>query len=246
MIALACLGLGCATGRPPEDSSHPEALTSGYTSTPALEALAKAQEDRTRIVEAAQALLGKRRIEVNGRKYPSDCTGLVRAAYASVGVNLLSEGRPGDNGVTAIYRFATARGRIYTGGWPVAGDLVFFRDTYDKNHDGRVNDGLTHVALVEKVEDDRTVWILHRVKRGVVRYRMNLSQPNQRTDPKTSRVINDYLRYSGTGSRQVLTGQLFAAYATVLPLSASLLRQSLAPQSTGQTWAASTPATSSR
>jgi hypothetical protein len=204
--------------------------------------LAQAQEDRTRVVEAARGLLGRQRIEIAGRKYPNDCTGLVRAAYESVGINLLLDARPGDNGVTAIYRFATARGRIYTGGWPVAGDLVFFRDTYDKNHDGRHNDGLTHVAVVEKVDEDRTVWILHRVRRGVVRYRMNLVQPNQRTDPNTNRLINDYLRHSGPGHRQVLTGQLFAAYATVLPLSSAPLRQSSAPGTDGQSWTRDTSA----
>ncbi|HVE82502.1 MAG TPA: CHAP domain-containing protein, partial [Myxococcales bacterium] len=140
------------------------------------------------------------------------------AAYEAAGANLFSAAERGDNGVTAIYRYAQREGRIYRGGWPVPGDLVFFRDTYDLNRDGQVNDGLTHVGLVDSVSSDATVTIIHRVRRGVVRYRMNLNHPDWRTDPETGEPINDYLR-GGAGAtppRALLTGQLFAAYATVL------------------------------
>jgi hypothetical protein len=94
---------------------------------------------------------------------------------------------------------------------------VFFRETYDQNRDGRRNDGLTHVGLVDEVEADGTVVVIHRVKRGVVRYRMNLARPNLRRDPRTGEVINDMLRAPGAGRVPVLTGQLFASYGSVLP-----------------------------
>ena len=121
-----------------------------------------------------------------------------------------------DNGVTAIFRYAERSGRVYRGGWPVPGDLVFFRETYDLNRDGHLNDGLTHVGIVDTVSDDATVTIIHRVRRGVVRYRMNLNHPDRRTDPDSGRPINDYLRASSPQTKAQLTGQLFAAYATVL------------------------------
>jgi hypothetical protein len=100
------------------------------------------------------------------------------------------------------------------------GDLVFFRETYDQNRDGRRNDGLTHVGLVEDVDAAGTVTVIHRVSRGVVRYRMNLARPEVQKDPRTGAVLNDRLRAPGRGRPQVLTGQLFAAYATLLPLAA--------------------------
>ena len=50
----------------------------------------------------------------------------------------------------------------------------------------------------------------------VVRYRMNLNHPDWRTDPESGEPINDYLRASGPTAQALLTGQLFAAYATVL------------------------------
>jgi hypothetical protein len=190
--------------------------------------------NREAVVDLARSLLGKTRIQLGRKRYPDDCTGLVRAVFDQVGIDLFANARPGDNGVTAIYRFAEARGRIYTGGRPVAGDLVFFHDTYDRNRDVHRN-GLTHIGLVEKVEDDRTVWIIHRVRRGVVRYRMNLEQPDLRIDT-SGRVLNDYLRVPSPGRRDVLTAQLFTAYATVLPIGTRSPKAAFVHPKAEQVW----------
>ncbi|HYX92037.1 MAG TPA: CHAP domain-containing protein [Myxococcaceae bacterium] len=166
----------------------------------------------------ARRLMGKRQIRVDGRRYRDDCSGLVVGAMRQVGLDVLSGGRRGENAVTTIFRYARRHGRIFKTGPPLPGDLVFFRETYDVNRDGRANDGLTHIGIVEDVEQDGTVLFIHRVKRGVVRYRMNLSKPNVRKDPETGRVLNDYLRYTGLPGRdERLTGQLFAGYATLFP-----------------------------
>ena len=183
----------------PPDSSHSTGVA------------AASDTKREEVVAAARAQLGKTRIHVGRKKYSDDCSGLVRAVFDQVGIDLFKNARHGDNGVTAIYRFAEANGRIYTGGRPIAGDLVFFHDTYHRRRGG-----LTHVALVEQVQDDQTVWIIHRVRRGVVRYRMNLLRPDVRFD-KSGRVVNDYLRLASP-NKEVLTAQLFSAYATVLPI----------------------------
>jgi hypothetical protein len=173
--------------------------------------------DRQTAVGLARSLVGKQKPTIRGKALGADCTGLVLGVYREMGLDLLKKAKPGDNGVTAIYRFARKHGRVYTGGWPVAGDLVFFKETYDQNRDGVQNDGLTHVGLVEDVDDDGTVTVIHRVKRGVVRYRMNLRHPELRVDPKTGRVLNDALRARGGDRAGATTGQLFAAYATLLP-----------------------------
>ena len=141
---------------------------------------------------------------------------MIRAAFSSVGLDLMAEARPGDNAVTAIFRYAQQHGRVYEAGRPMPGDLVFFRETYDLNRDGRHNDGLTHIGLVEDVDARGTVTVIHRVARGVVRYRMNLATPDVRKDPDTGQVVNDSLRSPGPSRRELLTGQLFAGYATIL------------------------------
>jgi cell wall-associated NlpC family hydrolase len=172
---------------------------------------------RDKTVRAARAQVGKEMVDGHGKQFPDDCSGLVRAVFDRIGVDLMSVARPEDNAVTAIYRFAQRYGRIYSGGRPVAGDLVFFRDTYDLNRDGRENDGLTHVAVVDDVDDDGTVVVIHRVHGGVRRYRMNLSFANQSKSPE-GRLVNDWLRLAGRIGKAQLTSELFAAYATVLPI----------------------------
>lgn len=173
--------------------------------------------ERERVLALARSLVGQSQVQLGGRTWPSDCTGFVEAVLAQVGVSLRSHGRPGDNGVTAFYRHAQARGRVYTQGTPQPGDLVFFRETYDRNRDGRRNDGLTHVGLVESVEAGGTVTVIHRVQRGVVRYRMNLKRADEHRDGRSGVVLNDMLRVRGREPGPVLTGQLFASYASVLP-----------------------------
>ncbi|RUO93645.1 CHAP domain-containing protein [Corallococcus sp. AB018] len=172
---------------------------------------------RERVLATARALVGQSSVQVNGKRYPADCTALIDATYSQAGVKFRGTLKPGDNGVTAMYRYAQANGRVYTSGRPVPGDLVFFRETYDQNRDGRRNDGLTHVGLVDGVDADGTVTVIHRVKRGVVRYQMNLARPHMARDPKTGEVLNDMLRSPGPGQPHVLTGQLFAAFGSVLP-----------------------------
>jgi hypothetical protein len=174
-------------------------------------------EAREQVLTTARGLVGSQSVKVAGRTWPGDCTGFVEAVYSRAGVSFRGEAVSGDNGVTAFYRYARAHGRVFTQGLPQPGDLVFFRETYDRNRDGRRNDGLTHVGLVDEVEADGTVTVIHRVQRGVVRYRMNLARKDLRWDAHTGRVLNDMLRAPGGGKLPVLTGQLFAAYGSVLP-----------------------------
>jgi peptidoglycan DL-endopeptidase CwlO len=175
-----------------------------------------APQAREAAVATARRLIGASRIVVGTHRYHDDCTGLVRAVYGELGVDLMTEAETGDNAVTAIYRYTSKHGRVFDGGRPLPGDLIFFRETYDRNRDGRRNDGLTHIGLVEEVQADGTVLVIHRVPRGVVRYRMNLGHPDA-TFSADGRRWNDWLRSPTPGTWPRLTGQLFAAYGTLLP-----------------------------
>ncbi len=227
---------GCATGAPvggrrigAENAYQPFARAAAPRVTPSEEAAdeglaqprAAPPGARDTAVKLAQGLVGKRAIVLGGKKYGDDCTGLVSGVYAQLGMDLLSGGERGDNGVTAIWRYASTHGRLFEGGRPVAGDLVFFRETYDFNRDGHVNDGLTHIGLVETVGEDGTVRVIHRVARGVVRYKMNLQFRDSAVNP-AGQPVNDYLRAAGSQQKPQLTAQLFAGYATLLPIEAKL------------------------
>jgi hypothetical protein len=234
LLATVVVMSGCATGMPlggrmlgssyrhspMTPAAAPRAPLTAIASSPAPRKQVRPPPPAARredVLVAARGLVGTGKVKVAGRTWPDDCTGFVEGVYAKAGVSFRGMGLAGDNGVTALYRYARTHGRVYTRGKPKPGDLVFFRETYDQNRDGRRNDGLTHVGLVDGIEEDGTVVVIHRVKRGVVRYRMNLAKPSLQRDPRTGEVLNDMLRAPGVGKMPVLTGQLFAAYGSVLP-----------------------------
>lgn len=234
--ALTLTATACATGapiggrhllveryepfaRPASPREYP--TTRDRSATP----LVVAAGARSAAVERARKLVGKSRVVVGGKRYGDDCTSFVKALFEPLGVDLLKEAQPGDNGVTAMWRFAQRHGRIFEGGRPLAGDLVFFKETYDQNLDGHANnDGLTHIGVVEDVESDGTVLVIHRVARGVVRYRMNLSAPTQVLSSSGKR-LNDWLRTEAPGSKPRLTAELFFGFATLLPVEPRLAQR---------------------
>lgn len=194
----------------PVTVAQPRVCCTMAESAPAQEALARAAAD----------FLGPAPITVGKRQFPADCSGLVRGIYATQRVELY-EGLgklDGGNGVGRIYTHVVEHGRIHQGPAVHPGDLVFFHNTWDFNRDGRFNDPLTHVGVVEQVERDGTVVFVSRVSAGTERYRMNLQEPHTH---KTAdgRVLNDYMRRRASGDpseAQYLTGQLFAAFGTVV------------------------------
>ncbi|MET0404771.1 MAG: CHAP domain-containing protein [Cystobacter sp.] len=166
------------------------------------------------IVERAVQLVGTPRLGKVARHVPDDCSGLVRLAYLKAGIDLVSGGfLAGENAVSAIYRRAQGRGALHET-LPQPGDLVFFRETYDRNRDGRRNDGLTHVAVVERVEPDGTLTFIHRGLKGIARSHMNLAFPHTHRAGQAGSILNDILRPASRGQRAWLTGELFVGFAS--------------------------------
>lgn len=168
------------------------------------------------MVKRAQALVGKPSAAVTAQ-YGRDCSGLIKGLYRSVGLDVMEFAEPGENAVKSIFRYAESYGRIFEGGRPVPGDLVFFRDTWDVDGDGSFDDGLSHIGIVEAMDDNGTVSIIHRVSKGIVRYRMNLDNPWARDNGQGTR-LNDYIRAAQARAKPRLTSELFSGYGTVLPV----------------------------
>lgn len=146
---------------------------------------------------------------------PDDCTGLVRAVYEDSGIELTGSGVRGDNGVTAMWRLAFERSALHTHA-PAPGDLVFFRETYDRNRNGRRDDGLTHVGVVEAIDARGTVTFVHRSGTGVTRAKLDLGSP-------LDKRRNDFLRPARRGSPALLTAELFVTFASAERLGAPLV-----------------------
>ena len=164
-----------------------------------------------RIAGHADALVGIRSLKTVTH-LPDDCTGLARYAYSLEGLELMPpDGTRGTNGVSAIWASARAKNALHTVA-PTPGDLVFFRETYDRDRDGRLDDGLTHIGVVESVEPDGTVVFVHRSGQGVTRGRVNPAHPQDQS-------VNDWLRVRSRRAPAALTGELFAGYASAAILS---------------------------
>jgi hypothetical protein len=169
-------------------------------------------------VHTAAKLVGAKTITSNGRRIAYDCAGVTRAVFLAHGIDLYA-GDPNDsdaNGVRIIHAHIQQQGRFHQG--PVAhpGDLVFFNNTWDFNRDGKVNDPLTHVGIVERQEPDGTIIFISRVADAIERYHMNLSFPHVH---KTSegKILNDYLRRRDVvdpSDTSYLAGELFSQFAT--------------------------------
>jgi hypothetical protein len=196
-FAVLLVMVGCAHAPlvEPEPAAHPPPKPAGE-----------------RIAQAADALVGLQSLKVLTH-LPDDCTGLVRYAYSMEGVDLMPAWAPrGSNGVTAIWFAAKERGALHRAE-PKPGDLVFFRETYDRDRDGRRDDGLTHVGVVDFVESDGTVDFVHRVGRGVERGRLNVKHP-------LDHAMNDWLRTRSRTAPAALTGELFVGYASASAMAA--------------------------
>jgi len=161
---------------------------------------------REQVVKRAASAVGAPKLSRITREVSDDCTGFARWAYRATGEDLVA-------GNAATMRALAARARaIRRGGRPRPGDLVFFRETYDRDRDRRRDDGITHVGVVQRVEKDGTVVFAHRAGSGVKESRMNLRFPS-RTRAPDGRVLNDYIRRGTAKRRGKLTGEQFAGYA---------------------------------
>jgi hypothetical protein len=177
-----------------------------------------ANANRAAIVRSAGQLVGVRTVEMGGRRIEYDCAGVTRAVYLKHGIDLY-ESRTADpraSGVRLIYNHIRERGTLHQGPAVRPGDLVFFDNTWDADHDDKTNDRLTHVGIVERQDRDGTITFISRVAGTVQRYRMNLGLPHvSRT--ADGKILNDHLRrkhrHDPPGTRY-LTGELFAGFGT--------------------------------
>lgn len=154
------------------------------------------------------------------RGYRQDCSGFVEATYARVG-------HPVTGSAAQFWAYADQTRATHKRRRPEPGDLAFFDDTHDRNRDGKLNDPLTHIAVVLGVEEDGTILLAHDgTSKGRTTLRMNLDLSSEHTDT-TGRVINDYLRQPKEGDpkkTRYLASELWRGFASSSKLLTPLPR----------------------
>lgn len=175
-----------------------------------------------RVAAAAARFVGAKRLVVDGKKHRWDCSGLVEAAYAASGLAV--------RGSSAnLWEQARASGVLHrrkTSGQ--VGDVVFFDDTWDRDGDRRLDDDLTHVGVIERVEGKGAYTLVHLVNGGVQRLRMDLRARHVHTDPEPPHLLrNDFLRARKKDDRRrtrYLAGELWRGFGRLWSVAPSTTR----------------------
>jgi hypothetical protein len=161
------------------------------------------------VARAANGFVGDGALVVDGERYRFDCSGLVEASLAKAGI-------PQTGSTAMLYERARELGVLHRRKLPRPGDVAFFDDTYDRNGNGRIDDPLSHSAVVTRVRDDGQIEMVHVGSKGVVTLQMNLRRPGDHFDDDGA-IVNDYLRQATRrdpeGTR-VLAGELWTAFAS--------------------------------
>ena len=146
---------------------------------------------------------GQRIIEGKSAKPPrQDCSGYVMAVYARAGqaLEIPHQHTLGTKSAAEmLYKWAKADGRSHKEK-PEPGDLAFFRDTW-----GKIDGRITHVAIVESVDADGNVKLIHNIGGRYRRSPMNLQDPHEP-------LKNGFFRKKQSANEPVLSGELFVAY----------------------------------
>jgi probable lipoprotein NlpC len=178
---------------------------------------------QARLAARARAHLGHTgAFQVGTERFGADCSGFIEAVYEAEGIplrRLMAATAPGErSGVAAAWRTVGRYGELLPpDAWPVPGDLVFWHDTWDRDADGRRDDRLTHMGVVQWVEEDTIVFI-HRGSKGVARGAMTVVRRAERRDG-AGKVLNTPLRRKAKDGRDapVLAAELLAGFGRIDP-----------------------------
>ena len=146
-------------------------------------------QKQKQLVDAANWAKGRNYLTINGHRFKMDCSGVVRAIYFKAGIDLAKDfNKYKGGGTQRIHEILRSKGLIYRPTVPVPGDILFWDNTYDANHNGRSDDTLSHIGMV--VSSDKrsgnVVYVHHHEKKGIVFEKMNLLHPN---DPDYNAIM---------------------------------------------------------
>ena len=184
-----------------------------------VQALPEAGRVQEILAEGAGYVLGRDSLDIRGKKFALDCTGVVLAIYYYAGLDLARDfPKYSGNGVTRLYKSLEQQKLLYNTNLPETGDIIFWDNTYDRNEDGRSNDPLTHVAMVVASKKDGTIkYIHHNYRKGIIIEYMNLLNPDvfQKLDAGEMRIINSPMRMRTPGKSHAekwLSSQLYKIF----------------------------------
>jgi peptidoglycan DL-endopeptidase CwlO len=147
---------------------------------------------RQAILNYARSLLGVKRLSQMDGRFKNDCSGYVNGVYAVMGRKIKYKFVRQNRSLSeSLFLTLNDKNLAYREMPAQPADAVFFKNTLENSYDQ-----ITHVGLVEEVQKDGTVVILHYASGRVTRSKMNLRHPHDHKNDR-GEVINDYLRKRG-------------------------------------------------
>jgi hypothetical protein len=166
-----------------------------------------------------QEMMIRTTLEQDHKRFRRDCSGFVEAILSNLGHDIpgfIQQYGIRTNGVAQIHKYIERMGTIYKDQMPKVGDLIFFSNTYDVNRDGKINDPLSHIGVVTKIDKEGTISFKHVLHATVKTDYINFSKPTMHT--YKGKIINSYIRRSGKNSAYpATTSQLFDFFGSLEP-----------------------------
>lgn len=112
----------------------------------------------------------------------------------------------------AIYNLLEEQKRTFQT-LPRIGDLIFFANTIKKYAKAKSVDNITHIGIVTKIDEDKTVHFIHHTKgKNLIGY---INQNFPHTAMYNGKVINSYMEKCSANNIQCLAPSYFSAYGTI-------------------------------
>ena len=176
----------------PPREQHPQTLV-GTTRT-------EADLRGVQRVESAAALLG-----TPGLQDRAFVAHVLRAAGQDLDVDRNRPYAP------ALYEMLQKRGLLLSTGAALPGDLIFFKNTADLNSNGKPDDGVTLVGVVERIDGSRVVLIAQRAGK-VRRLAVDPTRPELVRNARGEVVNTRLVRWPGAEG-PLTAGQCLAGFA---------------------------------
>ena len=206
-------GASSSTGTGSSTTTSTGASTNTSTSTtpvitPVKSTSPSISQKQKQLVEAANWAKGRRYITIDGHRFRMDCSGVIRAIYYKAGIDLAQDfNKYKGGGTMRIHETLRSKGLIYRPSVPVPGDILFWDNTYDANHNGRSDDMLSHIGMVvfSDKKSGNVIYVHHNEKKGIVFEKMNLLHPD---DPTYNAVMRS-LRAKKLPGNKYLASHLY-------------------------------------
>jgi hypothetical protein len=172
---------------------------------------------KKKLIEGAAKYYKASELNVNGKNFNMDCSGLVCAIYYYAGIDIQNyyEQYKG-TGTERIYQLLK-KNRLLKKNWlPKPGDIIFWDNTFDRNKNNRNDDILTHMGMVTECDKSGNITYIHfNYSKGIIYEYMNIRYKNNKTKEINGKnvTINSLMLIKESKTKgKVLAGQLFNSF----------------------------------